>query len=109
MAKSPDKIQQKCTCTDHKRAGTKVPSTSAHSLYAEWQYCSLIFAKHATSWDEKGKNARKKKKRMKNDNQGGGIFQYKPGFMKFLYTSMAVVTNEKPKEEGLSIHSVSPR
>ncbi len=47
--KSPDNIQQKCTCTDHKRAGTKVPSTSAHSLYTEWQNCFLIFAKHATS------------------------------------------------------------
>jgi hypothetical protein len=46
--KSPDKIQQKCTCTNHIRAGTKVPSTSAHSLYAEWQTCSLTFAKHAT-------------------------------------------------------------
>jgi hypothetical protein len=47
--KSPDNIQQKCTCTDHKRAGTKVPSTSAHSLYTEWQNCSSTFAKHATS------------------------------------------------------------
>ncbi len=51
--KSPDNIQQKCTCTDHKRAGTKVPSTSAHSLYVEWQNCFLTFAKHATSWKNK--------------------------------------------------------
>jgi hypothetical protein len=58
--KSPDNIPEKCTCTDHKRAGTKVPSTSAHSLYTEWQNCLLIFAKHAASLDEKGKDAKNK-------------------------------------------------
>jgi hypothetical protein len=57
-AKGPDNIQQKCTCTDHKRAGTKVPPTSAHSLKVEWQSCSLTFAKHATPRDEKGKDAK---------------------------------------------------
>ncbi len=51
-------LQQKCTCTNHIRAGTKVPPTSAHSLYTEWKNCSLTFATHATSWDEKGKDAR---------------------------------------------------